>query len=329
MRAEINKNDFVSNIASFDTKHLKKSVKDEIFNRYLNLPEWDPEKIKFSSKPAGFLAKWVDSQLKYADMLTKVKPLSQQIEKLEETETALIKQRDELEELLDKLEKQINQYQVDYSKLTGEAELIKIEMQTVEAKVKRAESLKNNLGSEKDRWSVSSKNFQQQMGSMCGDVLICGAFLSYIGFFDHFYRRILMSNWREYLKSIGLIYKQDLSHTEYLSKASDRLVWQASGLPQDNLCIENAIILHKFHRYPLVIDPSGQALNYILKYYEKKKITSTSFADASFMKNLETSLRFGCPLLVQDVEKIDPILNSVLNKELHKTGGRVLIRVGD
>lgn len=29
------------------------------------------------------------------------------------------------------------------------------------------------------------------------------------------------------------------------------------------------------------------------------------------------------------MEKIDPILNSVLNKELHKTGGRVLIRVGD
>ena len=33
-------------------------------------------------------------------------------------------------------------------------------MQTVEAKVKRAESLKNNLGSEKERWSLSSKNFQ-------------------------------------------------------------------------------------------------------------------------------------------------------------------------
>lgn len=40
-------------------------------------------------------------------------------------------------------------------------------------------------------------------------------------------------------------------------------------------------------------------------------------------------MRFGCPLLVQDVEKIDPILNSVLNKEVYKTGGRVLIRVGN
>jgi len=47
------------------------------------------------------------------------------------------------------------------------------------------------------------------------------------------------------------------------------------------------------------------------------------------MKNLETSLRFGFPLIVQDVEKVDPILNSVLNKEIYKTGGRVLIRVGD
>lgn len=47
------------------------------------------------------------------------------------------------------------------------------------------------------------------------------------------------------------------------------------------------------------------------------------------MKNLETAIRFGLPLLVQDVEKIEPVLNSVLNKEVHKAGGRVLIRVGD
>jgi len=29
------------------------------------------------------------------------------------------------------------------------------------------------------------------------------------------------------------------------------------------------------------------------------------------------------------VEKVDPVLNSVLNKEVQKAGGRVLIRVGD
>ena len=106
-------------------------------------------------------------------------------------------------------------------------------------------------------------------------------------------------------------------------------MWQSHKLPSDDLCSENAIILSRFHKYPLIIDPSGQAQEYIESLYKTKKISRTSFAEENFMKTLESALRFGCPLLVQDVEKIDPILNSVLNKELHRTGGRVLIRVGD
>lgn len=66
-----------------------------------------------------------------------------------------------------------------------------------------------------------------------------------------------------------------------------------------------------------------------MNHYQADKIQKTSFADDSFMKHLETAIRFGLPLLVQDVEKIDPILNSVLNKEVQKVGGRILIRVGD
>jgi len=88
-------------------------------------------------------------------------------------------------------------------------------------------------------------------------------------------------------------------------------------------------MLHRFNRYPLVIDPSGQATEFLMNYYKERKITKTSFLDSSFMKNLESALRFGTPLLVEDVESIDPVLNPVLNKEIRKTGGRVLIRLGD
>ena len=34
-------------------------------------------------------------------------------------------------------------------------------------------------------------------------------------------------------------------------------------------------------------------------------------------------------LLLQDVESYDPILNPVLNREVRRTGGRVLITLGD
>ena len=105
--------------------------------------------------------------------------------------------------------------------------------------------------------------------------------------------------------------------------------WQSNSLPADDLCTENAVMLKRFNRYPLIIDPSGQATEFLLQEYKDKKITKTSFLDDAFRKNLESALRFGNPLLVQDVESYDPILNPVLNKEVRKTGGRVLITLGD
>lgn len=167
------------------------------------------------------------------------------------------------------------------------------------------------------------------MACLLGDVLLSAAFLTYTGFFDHYYRQYLLGEWKFFIEQIHLKYREELSFMEFLSKPTDRLQWQMQELPNDELCIENAIILKRFNRYPLVIDPSDQALKYIVNHYADKKIQKTSFADDSFMKNLETAIRFGLPLLVQDVEKIDPVLNSVLNKEVQKAGGRVLIRVGD
>jgi len=159
--------------------------------------------------------------------------------------------------------------------------------------------------------------------------LFAAGFLTYLGFFDHYYRRYLQVEWRDAIDMVSLKMRQEMKFVEFLSKPSERLEWEKQELPNDELCIENAIILKHYNRYPLVIDPSEQALKYLMNHYKHKKIQKTSFADDGFMKNLETAIRFGLPLVVQDVEKIDPILNSVLNKEVQKDGGRVLIRVGD
>ena len=49
----------------------------------------------------------------------------------------------------------------------------------------------------------------------------------------------------------------------------------ANQLPSDDLCVENAIMLRRFNRYPLIIDPSGQATEFIMNEYKDKKITKT------------------------------------------------------
>jgi dynein heavy chain 1 len=138
-----------------------------------------------------------------------------------------------------------------------------------------------------------------------------------------------MEEWADTLETLGVPFRSDLDIIPYLSKPSDQVQWRSCGLPTEELSMQNAILLERFHRYPLIIDPSGQATTFILNKYASQKIAQTSFLDASFLKTLASAVRFGSPLLVQDVETVDPILNPLLNKELQKTGGRTLIRIGN
>jgi dynein heavy chain 1 len=92
--------------------------------------------------------------------------------------------------------------------------------------------------------------------------------------------------------------------------------------------MEIGVILDHAVRFPLVIDPSGNAIQFLMQKHEKDKVQKTSFLDKAFVKTLASAVRFGTALLVDVVEHIDPILNPLLNKVLQRTSGRVLVRIG-
>ena len=51
---------------------------------------------------------------------------------------------------------------------------------------------------------------------------------------------------------------------------------------------------------------------------------------SDMMRQMETAIQFGNPVLLQDVlEEMDPALEPVLAKALIKKGNQVLIKIGD
>ena len=52
------------------------------------------------------------------------------------------------------------------------------------------------------------------------------------------------------------------------------------------------------------------------------------YTEISTTKN-GSQIRFGTTLVVENVESIDPVLNPILNKEIQRTGGRFLVRIGN
>ncbi|KAL3119212.1 hypothetical protein niasHT_003499 [Heterodera trifolii] len=337
IRAIMVKDDFIPRILQFNTDSITPEITEKM-KQYEDNPDWEFEKVNRASVACGPIVKWARAQLFYAKMLIKIEPLNSELKRLEKDAEEKTVKGEELKHKIEALENRIQELKDEYAQLIGEAKHIKRDLQVVQEKVNRSIHMLKSLRVECDRWKAGKERFAQQNETLVGDVLLSAAFLSYSGYYDQLLRDTLFQKWMGILESSQIMFRHELAHIEYLSTADERLQWNNNGMPNDELCTENAIMLKRFNRFPLIIDPSGQSIEFICKEFstasgkEHQKggsVQLTSFNDNLFRENLESALRFGQTLLVQDAESYDPILNPVLNREVKRTGGRVLITIGD
>ncbi|KAJ6102543.1 hypothetical protein N7486_004970 [Penicillium sp. IBT 16267x] len=325
----VRRDDFIASIVNYDNeRQMTRNHRVKMQNEFLSKEDFTYERVNRASKACGPLVQWVEAQVNYSAILDRVGPLREEVDQLEEQALQTKAEAQTIENTIQNLESSIATYKAEYAALISETQAIKTEMSRVQFKVDRSVRLLDSLASERERWEDGSKSFETQISTLVGDVLIAAAFLAYSGLYDQQFRKAMIDDWVHQLAQSGIHFKPHNPITEYLSNADERLTWQEHTLPVDDLCTENAIILKRFNRYPLIVDPSGRVTEFLQKESKDRKLTVTSFLDDSFVKQLESALRFGNPILIQDAEYLDPILNHVLNKEYQKTGGRVLIQLG-
>ena len=106
--------------------------------------------------------------------------------------------------------------------------------------------------------------------------------------------------------------------------------WQIFGLPRDSLSTENAIIAQFTKRWPLFIDPQGQANKWIKQMEKQNQLDVLKLTDKDFLRSLENAVRFGKPVLLENVlEELDPALEPILLKQTFKQQGWIAIKLGD
>ncbi|OQO06011.1 Dynein heavy chain, cytoplasmic, partial [Rachicladosporium sp. CCFEE 5018] len=327
--AVVRKDDFIASIVNYDNERMMTpSHRKKMRAEYLSNEDFTFERVHRASRACGPLVQWVEAQVIYSEILDRVGPLREEVERLEDEALQTKAEAKMIENTLTELEQSIATYKSEYATLISQTEAIKAEMSRVQSKVSRSMRLLDSLSSERVRWEESSTTFETQMKTLIGDVFLASAFLAYGGLYDQQYRRTMLENWSHHLSASGVQFKTDNPLSEYLSTADERQQWHDHALPVDDLCTENAIMLKRYNRYPLIIDPSGRVAEFLENESKGRRLTVTSFLDSGFVKQLESALRFGNPILIQDAEHIDPILNHVLNKEYQRTGGRVLIQLG-
>ncbi|XP_049850938.1 dynein heavy chain, cytoplasmic-like [Schistocerca gregaria] len=322
---------FISSVLEFKPDSIASKLRSDIAGEYLSDERFTYESVNRASRACGPLVKWIYAQLAYAGILEKVNPLRQKIEQLEE-ETRVV-EADVLEHnrRIEGLEESIGRYKKEYEVLISQSEGIKSEISTVREKLDRSVLLIAKLSQERESWESELDQVSRRASTVVGDSLLSAAFLAYLGAFGHGARVELLGRWRGRIESEGIGLSESEGVIEWLSSSDERLGWQAQRLPPGDHCVENAIILKRSIRCPLILDPSGQGVEFVLSSRRgEQEVLKCSRSDAAFERVLENALRFGLCLLVTDVDCVDWVLGSVLNREYRAVGGgRMVVSVGD
>lgn len=207
---------------------------------------------------------------------------------------------------------------------------LQAEVEWCTKKLQRAQELISGLGGEKTRWSATAKQLGETYNTLTGDVLIASGVVAYLGPFTIDFRISQTKKWVELCTHLNLVCNQEFQLATILGEPVEIRNWNINGLPTDSFSIESGIIIKNSRRWPLMIDPQGQANKWIKNMEKVNKLCVIRLNQPDYVRILENAIQFGLPVLLENIgEDIDPLLESVLLKQTFKQGGAWCIKLGD
>ncbi|KAL0979348.1 hypothetical protein UPYG_G00183960 [Umbra pygmaea] len=289
------------------------------------------EEMQAISKAGSGLLKFVEAVMGYCDVAKEIKPKREKVERLERNFEQSKHELERIQNELVTLQRELKALGEKCDGAMEEKRLLQEEAEVMEKRLIAADRLISGLGSENLRWTNELQELKQRRVWLLGDCLICAAFLSYEGAFSWDFRNEMVYDvWEKDVLERGIPLSQPFRVESLLTDEVEISRWGSEGLPPDELSIQNGILTTRASRFAMCIDPQQQALNWIKKKEEKNNLKISSFNDPDFLKQLEMAIKYGFPFLFQDVDEyIDPVIDSVLEKNVKTAAGRQVITLGD
>ena len=304
----------------------------EFMKPYLNLDGYAPAVAKNASKAAEGLCIWSRAMADYHEASKIVKPRLEALRvaeaRLQDAERDLFKAESRLKACQDVL----NGLQRDFDSQLATKRAIEENAIKTRNRMNQATSLISGLSGERERWTDDRNMFADTKLRLVGDVALACAFVSYCGPFNQEFRAHLVTRaLTDDLKQREIPLSDSVDLTDFLADVGTIGDWNLQGLPTDTLSIQNGILVTRSNRYPLLIDPQGQAINWICNHEDQKMpyFGVTTFTNNRFRDQLEHCMAEGKAMIIIGVEQeIDPVLTPVLEKQISVKSKSKSITVG-
>ena len=319
---------FLDKLKDYDKDNIDKK-KIRKMGKYMKNPDFTPEKMASVSVAAQCLTCWVHAIVIYDKVAKQVGPKKAA---LAAASANLLEVQGKVDAKLAELAKikgKLADLQAQYDAAIAKKGALAYKAQQTTIKLGRATELIGGLGGEQVRWTASSERLSKQKDELVGNVMLCGGALAYLGPFTAQFRETIASGWVERCTELALPVAGNFSLQDSLADPVDVRQWRVCGLPADNFSTENGLMATSASRWPLCIDPQGQANRWV-KAMNRGALEVSKLSDPNFMRTLENAIRYGTPALLENVgEVLDPALEPILLKQVFKKSGQWLLRLGD
>ncbi|RKO94242.1 dynein heavy chain and region D6 of dynein motor-domain-containing protein [Blyttiomyces helicus] len=321
---------FLENLKSYDKDNIPVAVMKVIRSKYMDNPEFDPEKIKNASSAAEGLCRWVRAMEMYDRVAKVVAPKKEALAKAQGELAETMAKLNEKRAVLKEVEDRMANLEAKFKAMCDKKEQLEHQVDSVSKQLIRAEKLIGSLGDERDRWTQCAIDLEKKYKALTGDVLVSSGIVAYLGAFTKAYRDVCVTEWTDLCKEKNIPCSDDIKLSAVLGEPVKVRAWTLAGLPNDAFSIDNGIVISNARRWPLMIDPQGQANRWIKNMEKAKSLQVVKLTDSDYIRTLENAVQFGTPVLLENVgEELDPVLEPLLLKQTFRQGGITCIRLGD
>ena len=295
-------------------------------------PNFNTEAVGRVSLAAKGMCMWVRAMEAYGAVARDIAPKRARLRAAQE---ALVRKREALaaaHEALATALAHVAELRTRYEESTARRAALEAELATLHGRLSRAERLVAGLAGERERWSISIAALEARATALPGDALVAAGFATYLGAFPPEQREeIVRQGWLPKLRAEGLPLSAAFDLAAFLlpDGAATLREWHAHGLPQDPTSAENGAIVEFGRRWPLMIDPQGQAARWVTRLQSARGVATVNANAADVVRQAEACASNGRPLLLVDCgeEQLDAGLMPLLSQSYTLRRQRCFVRL--
>ena len=318
---------FINSLFSFD----KENIPDRIIRAiapYMEDPAFTPHMIEKASKACTAICMWARAMYKYHFVNKQVAPKREKLLLAENELSIVMAQLSVAMDTLQNVNDRLSTLETSFDSTVQKKDMLEKKEINCKMQLNNAAKLIGGLGGEEIRWRDTVLFLTSAYENSLGDVIVSAGTISYLGPFTGPFRNELIKTWQEGLKKYGIPHTANCDLEMTLSDPVKVRSWRLCSLPSDSLSLQNGIIMDNARRWPLLIDPQGQANRYIRSMAKDTEtifavngMDVVKFSDKNFLRTLENGVQFGRWVLLENIlEHLDAALEPILFQQKFKQG---------